>query len=286
MDGATGDRADTEDDAVRSAVHDAVSSTPHVEWSIHVRTVSGALVTHRPQARLRTASVGKVILLIEVARRIEADPSYAGRLLARRNSAPIADSGLLQRFRAPELAVADLAVLVGSVSDNWATNVLLADIGLDAVAGTGRSIGLRETVLLDRVRRPRGPGDPPALSYGTAAELCDLMVRLRDGDLLTTGIAGRVELWLAAGVDLSMVGSALGFDPLSHAEDDRGLRLVNKTGTDSGIRADVGHLSGPAGSAAYAVLANWDASRGDRRDDVLDAMRGIGRALRDCVASQ
>lgn len=272
--------------AISDLLDSVVSATPAVSWSIRLTdTSTGDGAAHDPDRPLKTASVGKLVLLAEVARRIELDPAYGGRLLAREGVEPIADSGVLQHLSADSLAVGDLALLVGYASDNWATNLLLDEIGLDAVAGTGARLGLEHTVLLDRVRRPRMPADPPALSYGTGRELCDLMARLQRGDLLSPGVSERLNRWLATGVDLSMVASAFGFDPLSHAEDERGLRLVNKTGTDNGIRADVGHVRGPGGRAAYAVIANWPAEGPDLRGPVLASMRRIGEWVLGSVSA-
>jgi beta-lactamase class A len=267
--------------AVAAPVAAAVEADPDLSWSICVRDLDSLdEVSHQPGARLRTASIGKLILLAEVARRIELNPAYGDRVLPTGAVESVADSGVLQHLSSVSLNVDDLAALVGYASDNWATNVLLADVGLAAVGQTGHRLGLRRTELLDRVRRPRTADDPEALSAGTAAELCAFMSRLQRGDLLTAAVAARLNRWLEPGVDLSMVASAFGFDPLSHSEDDRGLRLVNKTGTDSGVRADVGYVEGPAGRAAYAVLANWPRDGEDHRDVVLAHMRRIGQAIR------
>ena len=86
--------------------------------------------------------------------------------------------------------------------------------------------------------------------------------------------------WLATGVDLSMVGSAFGLDPLAHGESDRGVRLWSKTGTSSGVRADVGLVDDDGSRTSYAVLCTWPTDGPDLRDDVLDAMRTIGTWLR------
>lgn len=256
-----------------------------VTWSIRVQRpdTGHVLVDEAADRPLPTASVGKLLLLAEVARRIEADPAYGERYLDRDAVEPVADSGVLQHLSVPALSITDLAALVGYASDNWATNLLLAEVGLDSVTALGGRLGLRSTALHDRVRRPRTAADPPALSTGSAAELGDLMARLWSGRLLTPGIARAVNRWLAPGVDLSMVAAAFGFDPLSHPEDDRGLRLVNKTGTDSGVRADVGWVTGPGGSVAYAVLAGWPREGPDRRDEVLARMHMIGDQVRTAV---
>ena len=118
------------------------------------------LATLDPHAVRPTASVGKVLLLIEVARRLvhrELDPAT---LFTRTSEDAVADSGLWQHLHTRSLAVADLAVLVGAVSDNLATNVLLREIGLPAVGATGRGARVAgDTALHDRVRdHPRSAG--------------------------------------------------------------------------------------------------------------------------------
>ncbi len=66
------------------------------------------------------------------------------------------------------------------------------------------------------------------------------MARLHRGDIVSPEVSARVLRWVAANADLSMVAAAFGLDPLAHAEPDRGITLINKTGTISTVRADVG----------------------------------------------
>jgi beta-lactamase class A len=81
-----------------------------------------------------------------------------------------------------------------------------------------------------------------------------------------------------------MVGSAFGLDPLAHREADRGITLWNKTGTDAGVRADVGVVHGPRRALAYAVLAEWSPTADPAlRDRVLAVMGETGRGLRSLV---
>jgi beta-lactamase class A len=75
-----------------------------------------------------------------------------------------------------------------------------------------------------------------------------------------------------------MVAGAFGLDPLAHTAPDRGRWLAHKTGTDLGLRADVGLLRGPRRSVAYAVLAEFD---DDRRGEVLAEMRDWGLRIAD-----
>ena len=158
---------------------------------------------------LPAASVGKVLLLIEVARTLDlAEP------LTRTREDAVADSGLWQHLAVDTLPAGDLAALVGAVSDNLATNVLLRRVGLDAVRRTAGELGLEHTALHDRVRDARTAAHPPALSTATASELSLLFTRLDE----------RVLGWLALDADLSMVAGGLGLDPLAHVEPERGIR--------------------------------------------------------------
>jgi beta-lactamase class A len=206
-----------------------------------------------------------------LARQLEAGELAARERLARTPADAVADSGLWQHLAEEALTVGDLATLVGAVSDNLAANVLLRRVGLERVQAATRALGLEAGALHDRIRDERTAEHPPALASGSAAELSAFLPGL-DGP-----VGDRVLGWLAAGTDLSMVASGLGLDPLAHVEPDRGLRLRHKTGTDAGVRADVGLLDGPAGGVAYAVLARFDDAR---RDAVLGAMRAVGEALR------
>ncbi len=254
------------------------------DWSVRVVDLAdrSTLASLDEGRALRTASVGKLFLLVEAARQAAAGELDLAERVRWRDDELVQDSGLWYLLAQRELAVGDLCLLVGAVSDNLATNVLVRVVGLEAVAATTAALGYTDSGLLDRVRDQRGESDPPTLSVGTAADLADLMGRLHRGDIVDPEVSGTVLRWLRANTDLSMVASAFDLDPLAHADPDRGIRLVNKTGTISTARADVGVVEGPRATVAYAALASWRPDD-DRRDAVLTGMREIGRALRRYV---
>lgn len=258
----------------QQVVDDVIADTPGVTWSI---STTGA--DHDPDRQLSTASIGKILLLIETARQIEDKTLDPQELLRKNPELAVADSGLWQHLAADALPVADLAVLIAAVSDNYATNVLLDRIGLDPVAGLARTLNLQHTSLNDRVRDERAPHHPPTLSNGSARELAALMHQIAHRKLISPPVSEQLDRWLATNVDLSMVVSAVNLDPLTHVDQDRGYLLRNKTGTATGIRADIGYLTKDTTTLAYAVIANWDAKVHDSTDDVMNAMRRIGSAL-------
>lgn len=231
-----------------------------------------------------TASLGKVLLLIELSARMSAGDPVAQGLAERSIADSVGDSGLWQHLQAPVLPTVDLAVLIGGASDNLATNVLLGRLGLDAIRARAESIGLRQTALLDRVRDHRGPDDAPQLSVGSTSELAWLFAALARGQIVDSITSQRVIGWLSLGADLSMVAAAFGLDPLAHRTVDHGVQLVNKTGTDRGVRADAGAVRGPRGSIAYAVAISFVDDSVGTRLRVLDAMRIVGVDLLETVA--
>jgi len=229
-----------------------------------------------------TASIGKIFLLCEAAERIADGRLDSREAVLRDPRLAVGDSGLWQHFTQESLPLADVCLLVGAVSDNWATNALLDIIGLDAVASRARALGCHASGLHDRVRDVRTHADPSTLSSGTARELAEVARRIHmsAGAGVVDGISSQaailVEGWLLAGVDLSMVASPFNLDPLAHA--DGAPRLWSKTGTDSGVRADVGVIGRGVDAIAYAAIATWD-PREDHVGEALERMHEVGVKL-------
>ncbi|HSP53229.1 MAG TPA: serine hydrolase [Cryobacterium sp.] len=230
-----------------------------------------------------TAGIGTVLLLIEVAARLRDADFGAYTILDRTVADSVAGSGLWQHLQAPSLPVADLAAMIGATNDNLATNVLLRAVGLDAVRARAEQLGLSRTALLDRVRDRRGPDDAPQLSVGSAKELTWLFTALARGEVIDAEASERVIGWLSLGADLSMVAGAFGLDPLAHRSGDHGLLLVNKTGTDAGVRSEIGILRGPRAGVTYMVSMSFADTRLSSRLAVLDGMRAVGLDLLEYV---
>lgn len=250
--------------------------TTRTEWSVlAVDLGSGAtLLDSDPEMLLPTASVGKLFLLHHLAELLDDDPSRARLLLRKDAVAAVADSGLWQHLDAPALSVGDCARLVGAVSDNLATNVLLDHVGLAAVQAVAERLAPGGSMLHDGVRDVRTPADPPMLSVGCAADWVAYF-RTPHPTLMS---------WLAPSADLSMVSSAFGLDPLAHAgppgpDEAGGVRVWSKTGTDDGVRAEVGLLDVDGRRAAYAVICRFDGAV----LPVLARMRAYGESLLEAM---
>jgi beta-lactamase class A len=133
------------------------------------------------------------------------------------------------------------------------------------------------------VRDIRGPDDAPQLSVGSTAELSWLFGALYRGQVVDAPTSQRVLGWLSLNTDLSLVASAFGLDPLAHRTVDHGIQLVNKTGSDAGVRSEAGILHGPRSAVAYAVTVQFRDDSLARRLRVLDALRTVGTDLLEYV---
>lgn len=258
-----------------------------VQWSISIRSddEATAFVEHRPSALLRTASVAKVFVLLELADRLaraEIDPE---QLIDRRETHSVHDSGIWHALQTDRLPVIDLAVLVGALSDNWATNALIDVCGLERIQAQAVALAPGGSMLHDYVRDERSADVPDTLSDGCAQDWATIMQRLYHADGIDPAVCRHVLGWLAQDADLSMVAAAFDLDPLAHDTEDLGLRLWHKTGTDFGVRADIGVLRSASAVVSYAVVCNWPASdaRPSTRRAVLSTMRRIGDEIRSAV---
>lgn len=253
-------------------------------WSVVVRdAVSGAvLLDHGGDRIMRTASVGKLILLAFVGSELAERPVLAHLQLDRRQLAPVSDSGIWQYLDIDTLSVAELARLIFLASDNLATNVLLDHFGLARVRAFRAGQGLKHTDLLDIVRDQRRDNDPETLSRGTAGELCAMMSRIGRGELVNAEVSQWLYDGLSLNMDLSMVPCPFGLDPLVRHDEQRDGKpaVANKTGTDPGVRADVGIVQTGTSRTAYAAICNYPP--GPAADKAaLRLMCSIGRAILD-----
>jgi beta-lactamase class A len=124
-----------------------------------VDLVDGRTAQRDGDAVLPSASTIKLLVSMALWRAVHAGTLAAGRRFAAAAAAPV--GGLLQALDpATELTAADLDLLMLSVSDNAATNLLVELVGFDAVNAEAARLGLAAT----RLRRLMG--DQHAIAAG------------------------------------------------------------------------------------------------------------------------
>lgn len=265
-----------EDDGFREDGAMTEFDVPGGEAARTVAVSVPGLISLHEDVELILASTGKLLLLAAVARGITAGKLDPAEIVEVREEDRCGGSGLLGALSGRRWTVGDLAVLIASVSDNTATNALLRRLGLDRVAEDAAALGFARTRILDRIREPRLPAHPPAFAVGTAGELARF----------AAGLDGRREWtrlmldWMAHNTDRSLVPALLPHEP-----EDREVPasvppgrvwVANKTGTDAGVRADVGVMIGSGRRIGYAVLANGPC--GDEHA-LVESVRQAGLAI-------
>lgn len=232
---------------------------------------------------LPTGGLGKVLLLVEVAAQIHDGTLDPLEIVERASVDPVTTSGMWQHLKAPALPVIDLAVLTAANGDALAANALLHRVGLDAVRARAEQLGLARVALLDRVRQTRGPDDAPQFSIGTTRELAGLFSSLVNSQVVNPAVSAQVAEWLSLNHDLSLVASGTGLNPFAHENDEHGLLFINKTGWETGVRAEAGVLAGPRAGIAYSVIVCFDDISIAHRLRAHDAFRTIGVDLMEYV---
>ena len=232
---------------------------------------------------LPTGGLGKVLLLVEVAAQLHDGALGPLEIVERASVDPVTTSGMWQHLKAPALPVIDLAVLTAANGDALAANALLHRVGLDAVRARAEQLGLARVALLDRVRQTRGPDDAPQFSIGTTRELAGLFSSLVNSQVVNPAVSAQVAEWLSLNHDLSLVASGTGLNPFAHENDEHGLLFINKTGWETGVRAEAGVLAGPRAGIAYSVIVCFDDISIAHRLRAHDAFRTIGVDLMEYV---
>ena len=102
------------------------------------------------------ASAIKIPILLELFRRAEVEPGLLMKRVEMNDEIRTAGSGVLQHLTdgGAELSLEDYAIYMIVYSDNTATNVLIDELGMDAVNALSASLGAEDTVLQRKMIRP------------------------------------------------------------------------------------------------------------------------------------
>jgi beta-lactamase class A len=271
-----------------------------VEGFLHAREIDGRrTVGLRAGDLVVTASVFKIPVLVEFVRRVaagEIDPRQRVRVGA--EDRVLGPTGLSAMLDDVECSWRDLALLMMSVSDNTATDVIVRRLGLQRINATMAELGLEQTrvegdcrellgtftedtgieltpttrmadVDADALRRWRSL-DPQRTTRTTPEEITRLLAQIWRDEAGPPDACAEIRRIMALQVWPHRLTS--GFPD--------GVSLAAKTGTLPGIRNEAGVVTYPDG-ARYAVAVFTRASAFVDRQPEIDT--SIGRAARAAV---
>jgi beta-lactamase class A len=112
-----------------------------------VDLTSGDRFAHLERDTFPTASTIKLTLVYELFKQAEEGRIRLDETLALDRSKAVGGTGVLVEMGTPVLSIRDYAVLMVTLSDNSATNVLIDRLGMDNVARRMQALGLNGTKL-------------------------------------------------------------------------------------------------------------------------------------------
>lgn len=290
----------TGSDQVRTALSDLFTRTG-VEGYVHVRDLdTGAEFGHRADERVVLASVFKIPIALEYARRVAAgllDPAARHTVTAGYRSGGGGTDGCAYDVG---MSVRDLAFMMMTISDNAATDLLLDIVGADRVRALLDGLGCTGfgvsscRALDDDIRRELGlaPGSPidDHLARAPAERLLALGVNdprrspsstPREVTALLAAIWRDEAAPAAACAEVrDLMSRQVWQHRLVSGFPESGVRIAGKTGTDVAIRNEAGVVEYPDGGR-YAVGVFLRSFHPAERQPHTD--RAIGRAARAVI---
>jgi beta-lactamase class A len=124
------------------------------EGCLHARDIErGAAVGWRPEQLVVAASVFKVAVALELYRQATMENlTLTEQIRITDDTRTAGPTGISNGQDPATLSLRDLASLMLSISDNAATDAILARVGLDRVNARLRALGLRDTVIVNDLR--------------------------------------------------------------------------------------------------------------------------------------
>ncbi len=222
---------------------------------------TGEEIRVNADAETATASTIKVPILIELFRQVEAGEVDLGAKLPVTQGVRTVGSGVLRELSdGVELSVLDHATLMIVVSDNVATNVLIDLVGPERVNTTMAEFGFPRTRLKQRLDFPAIGQDARNLAVSTPSDLAGIMGALATGAILGDESRAAILEIMGRQHHLDLVPRYLPYEPYRDdlGKPDNGLRIANKTGGWTGMRADMALIEWPGTRYVVAVVTEGD----------------------------
>ncbi len=231
--------------------------------AIHLDT--GETIAVAADERFPTASAIKTAVMVEVFQQMAAGRIRKDQLVTLTDEVKVGGSGVLHSLRAGgQHSVGDLLYLMIALSDNTATNMLIALVGTRAVNDRMVAYGFPHT----RLYRPTFRGGHPdafpeeerefGLGSSTPRETARLMETIARGKAVSKEASEEMAAILAKQQNYDMIPRLLPLDDkVTYAgksgQDDE--KLADAAGVKGAVRVDSGIVTTPGGRYVIAIFA-------------------------------
>lgn len=227
-----------------------------------VGSATGEVISYNADVVFPTASVIKAAIVAEMYAQVEEGALTPDRIVSVHPEEIVAGSGVLSHLT-PATALYtldDLATLAIMISDNTASNMVLA--GVDGPEGVNRRMheewGMTNTTIHRPIKFHLEPNDPPHTATGTPADMCRFMNAIANGTLHSPAVCERMMALLAICDDTSMLPRYLEVNAFAGDLETAPppLTVHHKPGAVNGVRNDAGIVRqtvAPFGHVAMAI---------------------------------
>ena len=213
---------------------------------------TGERIGHLENETFPTASAIKLAIVYELFKQAEEHRITLEETTTLDRRQAVGGTGVLVEMGTPTLSIRDYAVLMVTLSDNTATNVLIDRLGMDRIAARMQGLGLRATKLrrhmMDTAAARRGDEN-----VSTPDELVRLLKAMNDGmpqaiELLKKPKENRLRKGLPEGVV-----------------------SADKSGELEGVRVDAGIVFAKNRPYALCVMTTFlkDEAEGERAIEAM-----------------
>lgn len=215
---------------------------------------TGEVVAHGEIRPMDTASCIKLPIMAETFRQVEEGTLALSDPIVLTGVDQAAGSGVLQHLT-PGLAMTlrDVIMLMITVSDNTATNMVLRTVGLSSVNAAMTALGLENTRVLKRIDWSEGPGP---IGHSTPQDLAALLKAIYRRELVSPAQSEAMWEILTRQQINTLQTRALPYEFLT-SDGDASPRVIvgSKSGCVRGVRNDAGLVLTPWGDYAVVVMS-------------------------------
>lgn len=212
-----------------------------------------------------TASVIKLPILVEFFNRVKNNELNPENYIIIPESIKVGGAGVIQFFHGDtRIKLIDAATLMIILSDNTATNAIIDQLGkthdekLDAVNNRMESLGLKNTILLNKVfsyatKKNTYEAKRFGLGYSSPVEMGKLLEMLYNHQVIDSFYSKWIISILKNQQDDTMIRRFLPYNELKGNES---IIVANKTGAVDYSRIDVGIVYAPKTDFVLAIFAD------------------------------
>jgi len=214
---------------------------------------TGAAYSLGGDERVRTASTIKVAVMVEAFARVaEGRAKWSDELLLTKEK-KVGGSGILNEFdEGLRLTLRDAVMLMMTLSDNTATNLVIDVVSADAVNARMQSLGLRDTRLMRKVfgggeseegKRPENKRF--GLGRTSPREMVELLEKIERGEVVSAEASKQMIELMKRERGQDSIGRALWRVP-----------KATKSGALDALRSSVGIVYSPLGRIVMAITCD------------------------------